>query len=42
MLERITPHTFRSTVGSEIADLYGDETAQKQLGHSSPETTRKH
>ncbi|MDQ1053134.1 integrase [Arthrobacter sp. SORGH_AS 212] len=40
--EKITPHTFRSTVGSGVAEAFSDEAAQKQLGHSSPETTRKH
>ncbi|MFD0043599.1 tyrosine-type recombinase/integrase [Pseudarthrobacter scleromae] len=40
--EKITPHTFRSTVGSVIAEAFSDEAAQKQLGHSSPATTRKH
>lgn len=40
--ERITPHTFRSTVGSVVAEAFSDEAAQKQLGHSSPETTRRH
>lgn len=40
--EKITPHTFRSTVGSAVAETFNYEAAQKQLGHSSPETTRKH
>jgi integrase len=40
--EKITPHSFRSTVGSEIAERHSDEAAQKQLGHSSPETTRRY
>lgn len=40
--EKITPHTFRSTVGSQIAEMFDDEAAQKQLGHSSPDTTRKY
>lgn len=40
--EKITPHLFRSTVSSEIAEYYRDEAAQQQLGHSSPETTRRH
>lgn len=40
--EKITPHTFRSTVGSQIAEMFDDEAAQKQLGHSSPETTRRY
>ncbi|NSX38928.1 tyrosine-type recombinase/integrase [Pseudarthrobacter oxydans] len=40
--EKITPHTFRSTVGSGVAETFNYEAAQKQLGHSSPETTRKH
>lgn len=40
--EKITPHVFRSTVGSIIAENFGDESAQKQLGHASPQTTRRH
>ena len=40
--EKITPHMFRSTVGTSISDEFGDEAAQKQLGHASPETTRRH
>lgn len=40
--EKINPHLFRSTVSSEIAEHYRDEAAQQQLGHSSPETTRRH
>ncbi|MFC9352812.1 tyrosine-type recombinase/integrase [Arthrobacter sp. NPDC057013] len=40
--EKISPHRFRSTVSSEIAEYYRDEAAQQQLGHSSPETTRRH
>lgn len=40
--EKITPHTFRSTVGSGLAQTFNYEAAQKQLGHSSPATTLKH
>lgn len=40
--ERVNPHAFRSTVGSEIAEAYDREAAQQQLGHSSPETTQKY
>ncbi|QMU81405.1 MULTISPECIES: site-specific integrase [Paenarthrobacter] len=40
--EKITPHVFRSTVGTAISEEFGHEAAQMQLGHSSPETTRRH
>lgn len=40
--EKITPHVFRSTVGTVVAENFGHEAAQMQLGHSSPETTRRH
>lgn len=40
--EKITPHIFRSTVGSGVAETFDYEAAQKQLGHSSPTTTLKH
>lgn len=37
----ITPHTFRRTVASLLADKFDDESAAIQLGHSSPEVTRR-
>ena len=40
--EKITPHVFRSTVGTAVSEEFGHEAAQMQLGHSSPETTRRH
>lgn len=40
--EKITPYTFRSTVGSGIAQAFNYEAAQQQLGHASPATTLKH
>jgi integrase len=40
--EDITPKSFRTTVASELSALFGDEAAAAMLGHSSPETTRKH
>ena len=36
--EWVTPHIFRKTV----ATLLGADTGSKQLGHSSPEVTRRH
>lgn len=40
--EWVTPRTFRKTVSTEIAKDHGAEAAAKQLGHSSPDVTRKH
>lgn len=39
--EAITPHTFRRTVASELAVALDDQSASIQLGHSSPEVTRR-
>ncbi|MGO4383874.1 tyrosine-type recombinase/integrase [Specibacter sp. RAF43] len=39
---RISPHSFRRTVGSGISAKYGDEAASHMLGHSSPDTTREY
>lgn len=39
--EAITPHTFRRTVASELAEAFDDQAASIQLGHSSPEVTRR-
>jgi integrase len=40
--EKVTPHAFRRTVATEISEHFGDKASSLQLGHSSPETTRKH
>lgn len=40
-LEWVTPHTFRKTVATLIAERVGAEIAAQQLGHSSPEITRE-
>lgn len=40
--ERITPHTFRRTVATQLAASAGDQAAAAQLGHASPEVTRVH
>lgn len=39
--EPITPHTFRRTVASQLAVWFDDQSAAIQLGHSSPEVTRR-
>lgn len=40
--EWVTPRTFRKTVSTEVERDHGAEAASKQLGHSSPDVTRKH
>jgi len=40
-IEWVTPHTFRKTVATLIAQSVGAETASQQLGHSSPDVTRE-
>ena len=40
-LDWVTPHTFRRTVASLIAERVDTETASQQLGHSSPAITRE-
>lgn len=40
-LEWVTPHTFRKTVATLIAERVDAETAAQQLGHSSPDITRQ-
>lgn len=40
-LDWVTPHTFRKTVATLIAERVGAETASQQLGHSSPTITRE-
>lgn len=37
----VTPHTFRKTVATLIAERVDTETASQQLGHSSPAITRE-
>lgn len=39
--ETVTPHSFRRTVATELAEWYNDQSASIQLGHSSPEVTRR-
>ncbi len=40
---KVTPHTFRRTFGTALLDQLGDiQLVADILGHSSPETTRKH
>ncbi|SKU12040.1 putative phage integrase [Mycobacteroides abscessus subsp. massiliense] len=38
----VTPRTFRKTAGTAIEREFGAEAAAAQLGHSSPDITRKH
>lgn len=38
----VTPHIFRKTVATLLDAASGTTTASKQLGHSSPEVTRRH
>lgn len=40
-LPTVTPHTFRRTVGTMLAEAAGVEVAQKQLGHKTPAETLK-
>lgn len=40
--EWVTPRTFRKTASTAIEREHGAEAAAKQLGHSSPDVTRKH
>jgi integrase len=40
-LDWVTPHTFRKTVATLIAERVSAETASQQLGHSSPAVTRE-
>ncbi|MGV0108903.1 tyrosine-type recombinase/integrase [Arthrobacter sp. CP30] len=40
-LATVTPHTFRRTLGTMLAEAVGVEVAQKQLGHISPAETLK-
>jgi integrase len=40
-LDWVTPHTFRKTVATLIAERVNAETASQQLGHSSPAITRE-
>ncbi|QNJ56267.1 tyrosine integrase [Gordonia phage Ohgeesy] len=42
MFEWVTPKTFRKTVATLLADEIGMEAAAEQLGHTSPEITRRH
>ncbi|MFJ2620089.1 tyrosine-type recombinase/integrase [Glutamicibacter sp. NPDC087344] len=37
----VHPHAFRKTVATLLADGLGENAAMQQLGHSSPEVTRK-
>ncbi|MBC9735447.1 tyrosine-type recombinase/integrase [Nocardioides marmotae] len=37
----VTPHTFRKTVATLIAEAVDAETAAQQLGHTSPDITRE-
>ena len=38
----MTPRTFRKTIATIFADEIGMEAAAEQLGHTSPEITRRH
>lgn len=40
-LEWVTPHTFRKTVATLIAERVNTDSAAQQLGHSSPAITRE-
>ncbi|MGC5249646.1 tyrosine-type recombinase/integrase [Gordonia sp. DT219] len=42
LFDWVSPKTFRKTVATILADEVGIEAAADQLGHTSPETTRKH
>lgn len=38
----VTPHTFRKSVGTILANTQGMAAATAQLGHSSEQITSKH
>jgi integrase len=38
----VTPKTFRKTAATAIERKFGAEQSSKQMGHSSPDVTRKH
>ncbi|UKA63451.1 tyrosine-type recombinase/integrase [Arthrobacter sp. FW306-04-A] len=40
--EPITPHAFRRTVATTVAENVSDEVAAAQFGHASVEVTRAH
>ena len=40
--EWVVPRTFRKTTGTAVERVHGADAAAKQLGHSSPDVTRKH
>lgn len=40
--EGVNPHAFRKAVATILADGLGEGAAMQQLGHSSPEVTRRH
>lgn len=40
IVEPITPHAFRRTVATTVAENVSDEAAAAQLGHASVEVTR--
>ena len=42
LFDWVSPKTFRRTVATLLADSEGVEVAADQLGHVSPEITRKH
>lgn len=42
MFEWVTPHSFRRTVATVLAEELGEERAAGQLGHSGPDVTRAH
>jgi integrase len=40
-LEWVTPHTFRKTVATLVAEEVDSDTAAQQLGHSSASVTKE-
>lgn len=42
LFDWVTPHVFRKTVATIIEGVEGMDAAAGQLGHSSPEITRRH
>ncbi|RUP40799.1 MAG: hypothetical protein EKK60_03000, partial [Gordonia sp. (in: high G+C Gram-positive bacteria)] len=41
-MEWVVPKTMRKTVSTAVYEAKGLEAAQRQLGHATPETTRRH
>lgn len=41
-MDWVVPKTMRKTVATAVYEAKGLEAAQRQLGHATPETTRRH